>query len=349
MAWLTGWQYRKKITIDQTKVDADLSDFPVLVKLTSSNFDFSKALSTGYDIRFTSSDGETLLKYERERHDQANSLAEYWVKVPSVSGTVDTDFYVYYGKSDASDGADAANVWDSNFKNVYHLKNATTSTVSDSKGGITGNKKAANEPQEENGKVGKAQHFVASNPDYIEVNNIVSPVVNAGDPFTIEYVANLDTLTDSGTFLRTRNAANNASSTFLLFNVASGTLYAYANWNESFTISNTILQETTWYHIVFVASGKTIRKIYLNGLDDTKSAPNNYNTEIWSAKKTMGYCLQESVNPFDGILDEMRVSNSARSDAWIKASYNSNFDTLVSYGGEEQPSTHRQASFFEVI
>jgi len=35
MAWLTGYSYRKKITIDQTKVDADLVDFPVLVKLTS--------------------------------------------------------------------------------------------------------------------------------------------------------------------------------------------------------------------------------------------------------------------------------------------------------------------------
>jgi len=81
MAWLTGWTYRKKITIDETKVDADLTDFPVLVKLTSTNFDFSKARSDGYDIRFTSSDGTTLLKYERERHDATNQVAEYWVKI----------------------------------------------------------------------------------------------------------------------------------------------------------------------------------------------------------------------------------------------------------------------------
>ena len=115
MAWISGWLYRKKITIDETKVDANLTDFPVLVKLTSSNFDFTKALSTGYDIRFTSSDGETLLKYERQRHDNINSLAEYWVKVPSVSGTVNTEFYIYYGNSGAADGADPTNVWDANF------------------------------------------------------------------------------------------------------------------------------------------------------------------------------------------------------------------------------------------
>ena len=125
--WLEGWQYRKKITIDETKVDADLTDFPTLVKLTSSNLDFSKARSDGYDIRFTDSDGTTLLKYERERHDQANSLAEYWVKVPAVSGTVDTDIYIYYGKSDAADGAEPSNVWDSSCKMVQHLQETSGS------------------------------------------------------------------------------------------------------------------------------------------------------------------------------------------------------------------------------
>ena len=69
--WLTGWSYRKQITIDETKVDDDLTDFPVLVGLASStNFDFTKASSTGADIRFTSSDEATRLKYEGERHDQ---------------------------------------------------------------------------------------------------------------------------------------------------------------------------------------------------------------------------------------------------------------------------------------
>ena len=52
-----SWQYRKKITINGGLIDADLTDFPVLVKLTSSNFEFSQARSDGYDIRFTKSDG----------------------------------------------------------------------------------------------------------------------------------------------------------------------------------------------------------------------------------------------------------------------------------------------------
>ena len=113
--WLSGWAKRIKITIDQTDIDANLTDFPVLVKLTSSNFDFSKARSDGFDVRFCSSDGTTLLAFERERHDSTNSLAEYWVKIPSISSSTDTDFYIYYGKSDAADGADPTAVWDANF------------------------------------------------------------------------------------------------------------------------------------------------------------------------------------------------------------------------------------------
>ncbi len=38
---------------------------------------------------------------------------------------------------------------------------------------------------------------------------------------------------------------------------------------------------------------------------------------------------------FNGLIDEIRVSNVARSAAWIKASYNSGNNSLVSYGSEE--------------
>ena len=39
--WLTGWDKRIKITIDQTDIDADLTNFPILVYLSSSSGRFS--------------------------------------------------------------------------------------------------------------------------------------------------------------------------------------------------------------------------------------------------------------------------------------------------------------------
>ena len=53
------------------EVDAELTNFPVLVRLDSGNFDFALARTDGHDIRFTAADGQTLLSYERERHDPA--------------------------------------------------------------------------------------------------------------------------------------------------------------------------------------------------------------------------------------------------------------------------------------
>ena len=38
---------------------------------------------------------------------------------------------------------------------------------------------------------------------------------------------------------------------------------------------------------------------------------------------------------FNGLIDEVRISDTARSPAWIKASYNSENDTLLTYGAME--------------
>ena len=40
-------------------------------------------------------------------------------------------------------------------------------------------------------------------------------------------------------------------------------------------------------------------------------------------------------NYHDDVIDEVRISDTARSAAWIKATYNSLWDTLLTYGDEE--------------
>ena len=49
-----------------------------------SGFDFTKAQSNGGDIRFTASDGVTLLPYWIESWNAGSSSASLWVKVPSI-------------------------------------------------------------------------------------------------------------------------------------------------------------------------------------------------------------------------------------------------------------------------
>ena len=49
--WDTNWQYRKEIAVDSTKVDANLTSFPVLINVTDGDLAV-KAQDDGDDIAF---------------------------------------------------------------------------------------------------------------------------------------------------------------------------------------------------------------------------------------------------------------------------------------------------------
>ena len=80
-----AWLYRKKITIDNTKVGSGgVTNFPVLISLTDTGLQ-SNAQADGDDILFTSSDGTTKLSHEIEKYVSATGQLIAWVKVPSIS------------------------------------------------------------------------------------------------------------------------------------------------------------------------------------------------------------------------------------------------------------------------
>jgi uncharacterized repeat protein (TIGR01451 family) len=125
-AMLGAWKYRQQITIAHTKVGNGTNDqvnFPVLIDITNASL-ASHAKSDGSDIFFTASDGVTVLAYEREQYTTSTGTLVAWIGVPLLSHTTDTVLYMYYGNSSAADLQNKTNVWDSNFKLVYHLGDA---------------------------------------------------------------------------------------------------------------------------------------------------------------------------------------------------------------------------------
>lgn len=86
----SNWAYRKKITIDYNKVDGDLVNFPLLVKINpidnpeglteeqiQATLDLAYAKSDGSGLVFTSSDGKTKLKREIESITSEGVLPYY--------------------------------------------------------------------------------------------------------------------------------------------------------------------------------------------------------------------------------------------------------------------------------
>jgi len=53
----------------------------------------------------------------------------------------------------------------------------------------------------------------------------------------------------------------------------------------------------------------------------------------------IGRLFNKNANHFKGLIDETRVSDVVRSAAWIKGTYNTLWDTLLTYSAEETQTT----------
>ena len=130
-AWYNdSWAFRKRITVDNTKVSGSSAhtDFPMLVSLNDPGLK-THAQSNGNDILFTLADGETKLSHEIESYEDGTLVA--WVKIPTLSHNTDTDIYMYYGNATATNQENVTDVWDTDYKGVWHL-NETSGTRTDS-------------------------------------------------------------------------------------------------------------------------------------------------------------------------------------------------------------------------
>jgi hypothetical protein len=107
MAWLTGWTYRKSITL--SRASGAVTNYQLLLKVGQSSGAVGEdvdcnnhCLDTFNDLRFTASNGTSLLDYWIMSITGAspNKLATIWIEFDSI-GTGATTFYMYYGKADA--------------------------------------------------------------------------------------------------------------------------------------------------------------------------------------------------------------------------------------------------------
>jgi len=131
-----GWDLRKKISIESSQVPSDLTDFPVLIKIT--DLDLSEAaLKNGDDILFTESDGETKLDHEINYYDHPVGDLTAWIRIPTLSSTVDTEIYMYYGNPLAINQENATGVWDKNYVAVYHMEQDPTVSTDCGDGGAS--------------------------------------------------------------------------------------------------------------------------------------------------------------------------------------------------------------------
>lgn len=307
MSWLSGWSERQKISIDHMLIDSDLSNFPVKVIVPSTSNLFTVGKSDGSDVRFTASDGKTLLDFEREAHDDTANIAVYHVKIPFVSSTSDTDFYLYYGNTSASDASSPSSVWDSDYKLVMHMDSSLKDSTSNNNDGT----RVA-------GSYGTDAKGCFMDNDV----NVTLPSISLGErDYTLEIHTQIDELEDYTEFIN-----NNDWSGATIHTSANGTVYAGTLLSDRIVTSSGMLSEGIEYVLAVVLDSGSGQILYRNG----SNVASNSNTPIPSYGTGHIGGPKSKAKTY-----EVRLSSTARSSAWIKATYNSLADNLVTFGNEE--------------
>ena len=333
-----GYSYGSAITIDHTKVpNTDQISLPVLISgtysyLATTGNGGNVTNSSGYDIVFTSdASGLNPLAYERESYNSSTGAIIFWVKVPTLSHTADTMIYMFYGNSSVmTDQSNAAGVWDTGYKGVWHLPNGTILSANDSTG--NGNNGVISSPSAASGEIDGGASFNGTS-DYIDLGHSAS--LNVPNNLTVSGWVRINSYNGSsyeGIFGKRSGGGGVATNYGINFNNSSFQLYANnGNWQVLGTASSAF-SAGTWYYIVgtFAQNGSnTSATLYKNGAAIASSTLTG-NIVTTSADFYLGESF--SGGEYGHIsLDEVRVSGTVRSADWIAAEYNNQNSSSTFY------------------
>ena len=328
--WNSSYNYRKNITIQFDNVDSDLTDFPLYINFSDSDIG-DVVQANGYDIRFSNTTDD--LAYERENY--TSGVGHYWVKVPKVNSASNTTIQIYYGNNTADAGLNGERitaVWDANFKAVYHFAGGSLldSTSNNNDGTISGTVvKSLTCP------IGECYDFQGST-DYITIG--ASSSILSSSPYTMTGWFNTDDTTVNQDIVSMgresvgdsiRLSASGASTNDVSFLLQDNTVGSEALTSTTFTAN-------AWYYASGVSNSVTSRSVFLNaggeGTNTDSSSPAPDRSHIGIVRYNGAYYAS-----FNGEIDEVRLSDTNRADAWIKFEYNNivQDDNELTWGAEE--------------
>jgi hypothetical protein len=312
-----GWLYRKNITIDHTKVAGDLENFPVLISIVDTDLR-DKAQLDGDDILFMDGSGMAhRLYHEIEFYDNANGELIAWINTSFLDSSEYTSVFLYYGNLNASSQQFPEQTWDPHYVGIWHFNEESgdifDATINNNDGVNYG------AMYETTGKIGDALDFEEEDPDNVIIPH--SSSLDITSEITMECWVKPESFQHERMTLCTKRQCYYTN----VLDTRQLTVYSYWNNNgqrgkSNYMASNTLLTLDTWTHCAWTETTLGYRTIYIDGINDNEEA---HEASIWSdpsEELDFGYNV-EADRRFDGILDEVRISNIARSPEWITTGY----------------------------
>ncbi len=306
----TDFARRLRIAFPGYNKAETLNDFPALVRLGSHipQFGYDPFASTnGYDLRFTESNGTTIVRHETEEWN-TGGVSHVWVSVPEFASN--TTIWAYWGNAAAATPptyTTNGSVWNDDYFLVLHLNDtnavgrAPDSTSNDEDFDLV------NSPSATTGKVAGGYDF-ASSYARSQAGNMIDP----GTAYSAVSYYGWIKYTVGGGFTFSRQNAHTSYESGgqmrpFMDGSSSGNPWMGSGYNDG-----------EWHHITYLNSG-TQTRLYVDGVEASNSPYNETLTHFNSGRYSALGAGYDGNNNFNGMWDEFRIALTERSLNWAWA------------------------------
>ncbi len=322
-----NYAFAKQITLNTTSlgITSNLTNFPALLSITDNDLIISGACTDkvynpngpNYDFAFVSGGSE--LYYQVESYNTTTGTLLVWVQIPSLTYATNSNISFYYGSTSPTVTHNTAffqKTWSSDYLAVFH-ESETSYTGTTSDGTANGHAGTLNNMSSANlvtGKIGNAYSFNGSS------TSLSTTAATITGPFTISAWVKLNATGLDQKIITNQTSSGGTSGGYKLGvyttnypETESGTAQ-----NRSTTPNPTAFTIGTWYYVQGVYDGSTL-STYVNGV--MYKATTSFTNPSSTGPLYIGVGEGGNQYYWNGVIDEARVSNVAKSSDWLKAEY----------------------------
>ena len=332
-----AWCRRKAIALHGV-VGGPHASFPVLVDLVDAEL-AAATRTDGFDVMFADAAG-TSLPYERVRFDHTTGKLTAWVSVPSL--TASTVIYLYYGNPAAADQQNPAATWSAGYQGVWHLEEVTGALADASGHGNTGSANATIMLGMA-AQVGRGARIPAGGiVRMAQSASLDSTAAAATFELLIKWTDSADT-----SYQIVMSSSNRYTLPYDGFEWASqdGGAHYFYPWGDpaqnDCNLGSDPYSNGIWHHaaVTLEFATKTVA-IYVDGAAmpfTYVGVPTLWTQLAQPADWLWGGNPSVSTYYFDGMMDELRVSNVVRSADWLATASTNQLDpsAFATIGMEE--------------
>jgi len=254
-----------------------------------------------------------------------------WVRIPVLSNNADTVLYMYYGGGGIPGQQDPENVWDSHYKMVLHFDETSRSA-------------GAYNDHEDSTVNSNSAEAQASMEDTMDTEGLI----DGADDFdgVSDYLTTDDFYVTNITISCWVNPTNMSFINAMFYQADTSVKFQFHADKYHFKIVGTDAPADgyisgdlsgrlrTWFQAALTYDGSTVRS-YVDGIEeDTNPNGSGHIVDIAG----IWYIGNYSSGRFAGVMDEMRISDTARSAGWLKTSHTNQIapHAFATFGAEEE-------------